>query len=100
MNTDIAGTVRDALLEAVNKKTRKPRKKSQYSEDLKLIIGKYKNEYRKKTTTEERHELFRSHILVDTFNHWWSKGEITEHIDDNDLSDRIKVRKKLRKMLL
>lgn len=99
MNTDIADTVRAALHEAVDKKIRKPRKKSQYSEDLKLIIGKYKDEYRKKTTTEARHELFRSYILVDAFNYWWSKGEVEQDIDEKDLSYRIKVRKKHRKIL-
>jgi hypothetical protein len=91
MATSINATLQTAFQDALQKKPRKSRKDSLYSEEEKLILGKYKHEYRMKTTTDERQDLLRSHILVDIFNYWCSKGVVTEDIDEEDLGDRIKV---------
>jgi len=91
MSTEIAIPLPAAILEAVTNKNRKARKKSLYTTEEITVIGKYKKEFREKTTTDDRNEILRNHILVDIFNYWFSKGIVTAEIAADVLSDRIKV---------
>ena len=43
------------------------------------------------TTTDARHTLICTHILVDIFNYWFGKGVISEEVDERDMSQRILV---------
>ena len=79
-----------AFLHAVGKKTKKARK-NQFTREEIDILDKYKKEYRKITTTDARHALIRTHILVDIFNYWFGKGVISEEVDEKDMSQRISV---------
>jgi hypothetical protein len=80
-----------AFLHAVGKKTKKARK-NQFTREEIDVLDKYKKEYRKMTTTDARHALIRTHILVDIFNYWFGKGVISEEVDEKDMSQRISVR--------
>lgn len=88
----IAPPIRTVYYDAVDKTPRSPRKNATYPTEVIDVLNKYKNEYRKITTTEERHQLLRNFILVDVFNFWFHKGEVVEDISEHDLSGRIKVR--------
>ncbi|KAF8816594.1 hypothetical protein BYT27DRAFT_7248032 [Phlegmacium glaucopus] len=90
MNTAFVAPLQAALLESITKKIRKPRKESQYTPEEKKVLGKYKEEYRRKINTDERYDLFRQHILVDIFNHWYSKGVVSADISEGEASERIK----------
>lgn len=90
MTTDIATPLQSAILEAVGNKNRKPRK-CRYSQEEIIVLAKYKDEYRNKTKTSDRHELIRSYILVDIFNFWFSKGIVGEEVTAEDLSERVSV---------
>ena len=92
-NPEIALPIRDVFHKAVEKKARAPRKDSRYSTDEKKVLEKYKHEYRKTTTPEERYDLLRNRILVDIFNYWYEKGEVTPEIGEIALSERIRVTK-------
>jgi hypothetical protein len=91
MTTDLVNPLQVAFFDAIGNNAGKPRNKSLYTTEEKSVLGKYKDEYRKKTTTEERHNMLRNHILVDIFNYWSNKGEVNIDICAEDLSQRIKV---------
>jgi len=57
------------IMQALQKKGCKIRKECQYNSEERTILGKYKEELRKKTTHEDRDILMRNHILVDIFNY-------------------------------
>ena len=80
-----------AFLHAVGNKTKKARK-NQFTREEIDVLDKYKKEYRTMTTTDARHALIRTHILVDIFNYWFGKGIISEDVDEKDMSQRISVR--------
>jgi hypothetical protein len=61
----------NALLE---RGTRKSRKGSIYTAEERAVLRQYKDEYRSKTTREERLALVKSKILRDIFNYWDGKG--------------------------
>src|SRR5882762_3016946 len=86
---------RETYLEAVKDKPRAPRKKSRYDTDVRSVLDKYRHRYRKLTTTQERRDLLRNYILVDMFNFWYERGEVTPDIAEDDLCERIKVWSKL-----
>lgn len=94
MTPEIAIPLRDAFLKGVNQNNRGPRKKGRYSKEEKAVLNKYKHDYRKTTTTEERFDLLRNRILVDIFNFWYAKGEVTPNIEPDVLSEKIKVMSK------
>ena len=77
--------------DVIDKGGRGSRRKCQYTEDEKKILENYKEEYRKTTTTAERHNLLRNHILVNIFNFWYEKGIVTPSIEEEALSERITV---------
>lgn len=79
------------FLEAVDKGGRGSKKKCRYNEDEKKVLEIYKDEYRKTTTTPERHNIIRNHILVDIFNFWYEKGIVTPSIGEEALSVLVKV---------
>jgi hypothetical protein len=87
----IAVPLQATFLDAVDKGRRGPRNKCRYTEDEKKVLEPYKEEYRKTTTTSERHNIIRNHILVDIFNFWYEKGIVTPSIGEEALSERIKV---------
>jgi len=70
---------------------RGPKRKCQYTEEEKKILEIHKEEYKKTTTTTERHNLLRNHILVNIFNYWYEKGIVTPSIVEEELSERITV---------
>jgi hypothetical protein len=90
-STQIPAVLQAAFQKSVEKRTQKDRKDSGYSPEERRILGKYKEEYKLKTTTDERDSLFTNHILVDIFGHWFHKGEISESISDEDVANRVKV---------
>jgi len=51
----------------------KPRRGSRYTEAERKVLSKYKDEYRSKTTAQEREQLLKQKVLVDIFNYWFSK---------------------------
>jgi hypothetical protein len=89
---EIAIPIRDVYGKAVEKKPRAPRKKSRYSQEEKLVLEKYKHAYRKTTNADERYDLLRNRLLVDIFNYWFEKGEVTPAIGEKALSEKIRVR--------
>lgn len=91
MSTQIALPLPTAYLEAITNKSRKPRGKSLLTTADKNIINKYKEDYRSKSTTEERSALLRDHILVDIFNFWYNNGVIPADLTAEQLSERIQV---------
>ena len=91
LTPEIAIPLRDAFLKGVHHNDRGPRKKEQYSTGEKDVLNKYKHDYRKTTTKEERYDLLRNRILVDIFNFWYAKGEVTPDIEPDLLSYKIKV---------
>jgi hypothetical protein len=91
LTPEIAYPLRDAFLKGVNQNDRGPRKKGRYSTEEKEVLNKYKHDYRKTTTTEERYDLLRNRILVDIFNFWYAKGEVTPNIEPELLSNKIRV---------
>ena len=72
---------------------RSPRKKRKYSPDEIKVLEKHKEEYRDKTSTNDRQSLLQDFILVDIFNFWYKNGEITEDISEDDFRTRIQVHK-------
>jgi len=64
------------IVQALQKKGRKISKECQYNSEEWTILGKYKEEYRKKTTHEDRDILMRNHILVDIFNYWYQRKTV------------------------
>jgi len=91
MTPEIAHPLRDVFNKGVNKNQRGPRKTGRYSKEEKEVLMKYKDNYRRTTTTEERYDLLRNRILVDIFNFWYAKGEVSPDIEPDLLSDKIKV---------
>ena len=91
LTPEIAYPLRDAFLKGVNQNDRGPQKKGRYSTEEKEVLNKYKHDYRKTTTTEERYDLLRDRILVDIFNFWYAKGEVTPNIEPELLSNKIRV---------
>lgn len=89
----IVSPLKAAYHGAIAVKPAEPKKKCRYSDEEKEVLNKYRDEYRKKTTTDERHNLLRSHILVDIFNFWYKEGKVTTEIGEVKFSQRIKVRK-------
>ena len=87
----IAVPLEATFLDVVQRRDCGTRKKCRYTEDEKKVIEIYKEEYRKTTSTAERHILIRNHILVDIFNFWYDKGIVTTSIGEEALSERIKV---------
>jgi hypothetical protein len=96
----IVPPLRPLYLEAVKKSNRGQKKNSRYSKEVKDVLKKHKDMYRKATTRNERHDLFRNFILVDIFNFWYEKGEVTPDIDQAALSKRIKVSSYLLNILI
>jgi len=95
MSTEIAVPLPTFNLEAVINKSRKPRSQCSLTTADRNVINKYRDEYRSKTTTQERINLLRDNIFVDIFNHWFQRGVINADIDSNGVSERIKVCMKL-----
>src|ERR1700734_724030 len=91
MTTQLAVPLEAAFYQAVGKKTKKARK-NQFTREEIDVLEKYKKEYRKMTTTEDRHALIRTHILVNIFNYWFSKGVVPKEVSEKDMAQRIKVR--------
>ena len=91
MTSEIPVLFQAAFDDAIGNKNVRNRNKSRYSREEINVLEKYKDTYRRKTTTDERHELFRQYILVDIFNHWHSKGVVSAKIGADELQDRIKV---------
>lgn len=91
MTMNIAAPFQATFLDAVQKKTRKPRRQSEYTVEERAVLGKYKDEYRRMSNVEERDALFRNHILVDMFNYWYGKGIVCGDISEEDTAVRIKV---------
>ena len=87
----IALPLEATFLDVVDKGDRGSKKKCRYTEDEKKVLEIYKEEYKKTTSTSERHNLIRNHILVDIFNFWYDKGIVTPSIGEEVLSERIKV---------
>jgi hypothetical protein len=75
MATEIA-----AVAQILQKKKRKEiRKGCTYSKEELAVLLPYKEQYRSKTSHDDRDKLLRSSILVDIFNHWLSNGvDLTE----------------------
>jgi hypothetical protein len=91
MTTQIPAALQAAFQKGVEKKKSNNRRDSGYSPEERRVIGIYKEEYRSKTTTDERDSLFKSHILVDIFAHWFHNQEISESISEKDVAKRVKV---------
>ena len=91
MTSEIPAPLQATFLDAVQHKTRKPRKQSDYTLEERAVLAKYKDEYRKKANIDERDALFRNHLLVDMFNYWYGKGTISADISEEDTAERIKV---------
>jgi hypothetical protein len=79
---------------ALRDRQRSPRKKRKYSSDEITVLEKYKDKYRDKMTTNDRQSILQDFILVDIFNFWYEKGEITADISEEEFKTRIQVRKK------
>ena len=62
------------MVEALQHVTCQPWKGCQYNVEELKVLGKYKDEYKSKTTHQEREGLLRSKIFVDIFNHWDSQN--------------------------
>lgn len=97
MSTQIPEPLQAAFQKAIEKKTTKKRKDSEYTSEERDVLGKYKEEYKNRTTTDERESLFQNHILVDMFTHWFHKGEISEDMEE-EVGNRIKVSFKYKNM--
>jgi len=90
---EIVTPLREAYI-AFRDRQRSPRKKRKYSAAEIEVLERYKDVYRKKTSTNDRQDLLQNFILVEIFNFWYSKKEIPADISEADLSERIEVRKK------
>jgi hypothetical protein len=91
MTTQIPAALQAAFQKGAEKKKPNDRKDSEYSPEERRVIGVYKEEYKSKTTTDERDSLFKSHILVDIFAHWFHNQEILETISEEEVGKRVKV---------
>jgi hypothetical protein len=63
------------ILQTIQQNTRKTQKECQYTREERGVLVKYKEAYRKLTTTQQRADLFQMKILVDIFNYWDSRKE-------------------------
>jgi hypothetical protein len=88
---EIVLALRPQYLATTEPNPRGPRKHSRYSDDEIKVLQKYKDRYKKASTTEERNDLLRNYILVDIFNFWYDKGSVTTDISEEDFAARIKV---------
>jgi hypothetical protein len=70
MTTHMPGI--DATLEP----TRKARKGSLYTDEERVILGKYKAAYKATTTHSQRDALLRGSIFPEIFNYWFQKEQI------------------------
>jgi hypothetical protein len=76
-------------LAAIPCQTSKPRRGSRYSEEERALLSKYKDEYKSKTTAQDREQLMKQKVLVDIFNYWFSKeGTIPS---EEESKKRVKV---------
>jgi hypothetical protein len=69
-----------AVAQILQKKKRQEiRKGCTYSKEELTVLLPYKEQYRSKTSHDDRDKLLRSSILVDIFNHWLNTGvDLTE----------------------
>lgn len=69
-----------AVAQILHKKKKKEmRNGCTYSKEELAVLLPYKEQYRSKTSHDDRDKLLRSSILVDIFNHWLSAGvDLTE----------------------
>jgi hypothetical protein len=70
-------------------KPRKPRKDCFYSLEERKILDAFKDEYRTKTTTEQRGEMFRSRILTAMWTYWAEGGPGS--VPSEELTERSQV---------
>ena len=68
---------------------KEPRKDAKYSEAVKEVIGKFKDEYRKQPTRELRGIIMKEKILPAIFNFW--KGPDQPRMEEQDSKARQKV---------
>jgi Ni,Fe-hydrogenase III component G len=55
--------------------SRKIRKESQYTQEERTVLGKYRAEYKATTTHSQRDTLVRGKIFPDMFNFWYQKEQ-------------------------
>lgn len=91
MISELPEPLREAIITEADKKVPYPRKDSFYKKDERQILDKWKSEFLKKSSTEERQSLFKCEILVDIFNYWYTIREVKDDITDEEMSWRIKV---------
>jgi hypothetical protein len=91
MNIQLPPTLQAAIQNEILKKTTYPRKDSIYTKKDREILGKFKDDYMKKVTRDEKETYFKTFILVDIFNYWYSIGKVGVDILDEELSLLIKV---------
>jgi hypothetical protein len=77
------------ITQALEPKARQPQKGCQYNAEERAVFGKYKEEYRSKTSHQEREVLLRQNIFVDIFNYWQSQNV---PLNGTDINQRAKVR--------
>ena len=68
--------------------TRRQRRDAIYTKEEMTVIGKYKEEYRTRTTKEERKHVMMK-ILLDIFTYWDERGNIAA--DDEENAERARV---------
>ena len=78
------------IMSVVPRPSRKPRKDGLYSREEKIILNRYKEEYRRLTTRELRGNLIRTFVLQDIFNYWTAQGMAPTTEEEN--ISRMKVR--------
>jgi hypothetical protein len=83
MASDVPSTL------AVLGQTTKSRKGCRYTDEERAILSKYKDEYKSKTTAQERQQLLKQKLFVDIFNFWFSKEGAKPSEDET--KKRVKV---------
>lgn len=92
---EFALPLRDVLVGVVeSSKRRRPKGKCHFSKEEKQVLEKYKDLYKKSTTTEQRLDVLRNYLLVDIFNFWHAKGEVTSDISEAGVAERVKACRK------
>src|SRR5277367_2063159 len=68
MGSDIPST-----LAAIQGQRSKSRRGCRYTDEERTILSRYKDEYKGKTTAQEREQVLKQKLFVDIFNYWFFK---------------------------
>lgn len=85
MASEIAGTLAAIREKQINK----TRKGCLYSPEELAVLSQYKDEYRSKTTPEERDQCLKGKVLVHIFNYWYEQEGVMP--SEEETTKRVKV---------